>query len=55
VGNAVFKFVEPPEQPKKQQDRKSKDKFKIVSLKVKDGLEYDIELVMCYCKIMNKP
>lgn len=55
MGNAVFKFVEPPEQPEKQQDRKSKDKFKIVSLKVKDGLEYDIELVMCYCKIMNKP
>lgn len=40
----VFKFVEPPEQPEKQHDKKSKDKFKIVSLKVKDGVEYDIEL-----------
>eukprot|EP01018_Ginkgo_biloba_P027397 Gb_19019 [translate_table: standard] len=40
----VFKFVEPPEQPEKPQDRKSKDKFKIVSLKVKGGIEYAPEL-----------
>ena len=40
----VFKFVEPPEQPEKQQDKKSKDKFKIVNLKVKDGVEYDVDL-----------
>jgi hypothetical protein len=48
----VFKFVEPPEQPEKQQDRKSKDKFKIVSLKVKDGLEYDIELFEEYKELV---
>uniref|UniRef100_A0A0C9QN52 TSA: Wollemia nobilis Ref_Wollemi_Transcript_19184_1226 transcribed RNA sequence n=1 Tax=Wollemia nobilis TaxID=56998 RepID=A0A0C9QN52_9CONI len=40
----VFKFVEPPEQPDKQPEKKVKDKFKIVSLKVKEGVDYDIEL-----------
>lgn len=40
----VFKFVEPPEQSEKQPEKKVKDKFKIVSLKVKDGVEYDLEL-----------
>ncbi|OVA07997.1 MSP domain [Macleaya cordata] len=39
----VFKFVEHPED-EKQVDQKSKDKFKIVSLKVKEGMEYVPEL-----------
>ncbi|KAJ7549621.1 hypothetical protein O6H91_07G060600 [Diphasiastrum complanatum] len=38
----VVKFVEQPERP--QQHKKSKEKFKIVSLKVKDGTEYTPEL-----------
>ena len=45
VGNhdpAVVKFVEHPEHPK---ERKTKDKFKIVSLAVKPGIEYTPELV----------
>lgn len=37
----VVKFVEPPEQ---NQEMKSKDKFKIVSLKVKQGTEFTPEL-----------
>ncbi|CAK7327531.1 unnamed protein product [Dovyalis caffra] len=40
----VFKFVEQPENNEKQMDQKSKVKFKIVSLKVKGGLEYVPEL-----------
>lgn len=40
----VFKFVDPPENNEKQLDQKSKAKFKIVSLKVKGGLEYVPEL-----------
>jgi hypothetical protein len=37
----VVKFVEHPEHPK---ERKTKDKFKIVSLAVKPGIEYTPEL-----------
>ncbi|GLJ45196.1 hypothetical protein SUGI_0951310 [Cryptomeria japonica] len=37
----VMKFVEQPEHP---QEKKTKDKFKIVSLKVKEGIEYTPEL-----------
>lgn len=40
----VFKFVEHPENNEKQSDQKSKVKFKIMSLKVKEGLEYVPEL-----------
>ncbi|KAF9666845.1 hypothetical protein SADUNF_Sadunf16G0271100 [Salix dunnii] len=39
-----FKFVDTPENKEKQLDQKSKAKFKIVSLKVKGGLEYVPEL-----------
>lgn len=37
-----MKFVEQPERP---QEKKSKDKFKIVSLAVKPGVDYTPELV----------
>ncbi|KAK6934335.1 Major sperm protein (MSP) domain [Dillenia turbinata] len=40
----VFKFVEQPENNEKLFDKKSKVKFKIMSLKVKEGLEYVPEL-----------
>ncbi|XP_011044526.1 PREDICTED: vesicle-associated protein 4-1-like [Populus euphratica] len=40
----VFKFVDPPENNEKQLDQKTKAKFKIVSSKVKGGLEYVPEL-----------
>jgi hypothetical protein len=45
----VFKFVEPPENnekqlDQKQLDQKSKVKFKIMSLKVKEGIDYIPEL-----------
>ncbi|KAK9212389.1 hypothetical protein WN943_001771 [Citrus x changshan-huyou] len=41
----VFKFVEAPENNEKQPlDQKSKDKFKIMSLKVKGGIDYVPEL-----------
>ncbi|GKV15859.1 hypothetical protein SLEP1_g26602 [Rubroshorea leprosula] len=40
----VFKFVEQPENNEKQLDQKSKVKFKIMSLKVKAGIEYVPEL-----------
>jgi len=44
----VFKFVEHPENNEKQPlNQKSKVKFKIMSLKVKPGVEYVPELV-CY-------
>ncbi|XP_002984631.2 vesicle-associated protein 4-2 [Selaginella moellendorffii] len=39
----VVKYVEVPEGPQ-QQPRKLKDKFRIVSLKVKEGVEYTPEL-----------
>lgn len=46
--SAVFKFVEHPENNEKQPlNQKSKVKFKIMSLKVKPGVEYVPELV-CY-------
>ncbi|KAK9268508.1 hypothetical protein L1049_000570 [Liquidambar formosana] len=40
----VFKFVEQPENNEKQLDQKSKVKFKIMSLKVKGGMDYVPEL-----------
>lgn len=40
----VFKFVEQPENNEKQIDQKSKVKFKIMSLKVKAGMDYVPEL-----------
>ncbi|KAH9802904.1 Vesicle-associated protein 4-1 [Citrus sinensis] len=41
----VFKFVEAPENNERQPlDQKSKDKFKIMSLKVKGGIDYVPEL-----------
>ncbi|KAK9133744.1 hypothetical protein Scep_013272 [Stephania cephalantha] len=40
----VFKFVEPPEGNEKPFDQKSKVKFKIMSLKVKEGTDYVPEL-----------
>ncbi|KAL4554968.1 hypothetical protein LXL04_037578 [Taraxacum kok-saghyz] len=40
----VFKFVEQPEKNEKQQSQRSKDKFKIMSLKVKEGTDYVPEL-----------
>ncbi|KAF8369654.1 hypothetical protein HHK36_001994 [Tetracentron sinense] len=40
----VFKFVEPPENNEKQADQKNKVKFKIMSLKVKGGMDYVPEL-----------
>ncbi|KMZ62860.1 Vesicle-associated protein 4-2 [Zostera marina] len=40
----VFKFVEHPENNEKQSDHKCKVKFKIVSLKVKEPMEYVPEL-----------
>lgn len=43
--SAVFKFVELPENNEKQSDQKSKVKFKIMSLKVKAGVDYVPELV----------
>lgn len=42
---AVFKFVEHAENNEKQLDLKSKIKFKIMSLKVKGGIDYVPELV----------
>lgn len=41
----VFKFVEHPENNEKPVDQKSKVKFKIISLKVKEGVDYVPELV----------
>ena len=41
----MFKFVERPENDEVQVDLKSKDKFKIVSLKVTAGVDYVPELV----------
>ncbi|XP_055823970.1 vesicle-associated protein 4-1-like [Solanum dulcamara] len=40
----VFKFVEHPENNEKPVDQKSKVKFKIMSLKVKEGVDYVPEL-----------
>jgi hypothetical protein len=40
----VFKFVEQPENSEKPIDQKSKDKFKIMSLKVKAGIDYIPEM-----------
>lgn len=40
----VFKFVEQPEKNEKQLDRRSNVKFKIMSLKVKEGIDFVPEL-----------
>ncbi|GAU42497.1 hypothetical protein TSUD_101100 [Trifolium subterraneum] len=40
----VFKFVEQPENNEKLSDQKNKVKFKIMSLKVKEGVDYVPEL-----------
>ncbi|KHN28013.1 Vesicle-associated protein 4-1 [Glycine soja] len=40
----VFKFVEQPENNEKLSDQKHKVKFKIMSLKVKEGVDYVPEL-----------
>lgn len=42
---SVFKFVEQPENNEKMSDQKNKVKFKIMSLKVKEGVDYVPELV----------
>jgi len=41
----VFKFVEQPENNEKLSDQKQRVKFKIMSLKVKEGVDYVPELV----------
>lgn len=41
----MFKFVEQPENNEKLSDQKNKVKFKIMSLKVKEGVDYVPELV----------
>ncbi|MCD7462883.1 hypothetical protein HAX54_049576 [Datura stramonium] len=41
----IFKFVEHPENNEKPVDQKSKVKFKIMSLKVKEGVDYVPELL----------
>lgn len=46
--NAVFKFVEPPEKGQKVLGRKSRVKFKIMSLKVDVEVDYIPELVNCF-------
>ncbi|GER53017.1 vesicle-associated membrane family protein [Striga asiatica] len=40
----VFKFVEPPENNEKPMDQKSRDKFKIMSLKVTGPMDYIPEM-----------
>ena len=47
----VVKFIEPPEL---NQEKKCKDKFKIVSLKVKQGIDFTPELVLlCFLLTFN--
>lgn len=41
----VFKFVEPPDTNEKQVGKKSRVKFKVMSLKVKEDVDYVPELV----------
>lgn len=48
----MFKFVEHPENSEKPIGQKSKVKFKIMSLKVKDGMDYLPELVS-FCPLMS--
>lgn len=43
-GTAVVKFLEPPER-ERPQEKKTKDKFKIVSLTVQPGIDFTPELV----------
>lgn len=42
---SVFKFVEQPENNEKLSDQKNRVKFKIMSLKVEEGVDYVPELV----------
>ncbi|KVI10376.1 Major sperm protein [Cynara cardunculus var. scolymus] len=49
----VFKFVEQPEKNEKQLDQRSKVKFKIMSLKVKEGIDYVPELVIVVERILR--
>lgn len=42
---SVFKFVEQPENNEKLSDQKNRVKFKIMSLKVNEGVDYVPELV----------
>lgn len=44
IGTAVVKFLEPPER-ERPQEKKTKDKFKIVSLTVQAGVDFTPELV----------
>lgn len=53
IWTTVFKFVEQPENNEKQLDQKSKVKFKIMSLKVKAGIDYVPELVKNLLYIIN--
>lgn len=41
----VFKFVEQPDKNEKQPDKRCKVKFKIMSLKVKEGTDFVPEMV----------
>lgn len=46
IDTAVVKFLEPPERERERsQEKKTKDKFKIVSLTVQPGVEFTPELV----------
>lgn len=53
---SVFKFVEQPENNEKMSDQKNKVKFKIMSLKVKEGVDYVPELVslVMYIVVMRE-
>lgn len=48
----MFKFVEHPENNEKPTDQKSKVKFKIMSLKVKEGTDFVPELVSVLLMIL---
>lgn len=48
----MFKFVERPENNEKTLDKKSKVKFKIMSIKVKEGTDYVPELVSVLIMIL---
>lgn len=53
--NVVFKFVEPPVKGEKMLGRKSRVKFKIMSLKVEPGMDYIPELVNCIQRVFINP
>jgi len=53
IDTAVVKFLEPPER-ERPQEKKTKDKFKIVSLSVQPGVDFTPELVsMGFMKSSN--